>query len=282
MTKHAQAALLGDLALDAAADLFRQQGFSATTLRQVARKAGLHLGSLHYRWPTREALLAALALRAIERAQAAVTRAMAAAPPGPAALAERLRLGLRAHLSLLLSGDASFHVVLYDWRSLEGVARAALLEQRARYEAFWDGLLKEAIDAGLARPGVDAVLVRQFGFGAMNWVAQWYEPGKSPGPAQIADAFWDYLAFGLLASERRDEVLRGAGASQGSPQFVAKRVPKLVARTAPRPVAKGVPKRARVPGLSSKHVSEEGRKRVAASAAPVSLNRRLPRKKGRS
>ena len=208
MTKHASSALLGDLALDAAAGLFRQQGFAATSLRQVADRAGLHLGSLHYRWPTREALLAALVERAIERAQAAVTRAMAQAKPGPGpgALAERLRLGLRAHLALLLSGDASFHVMLYDWRALEGVARATLLAQRSRYEAFWDGLLREAIDAGLARPGVDVGLVRQFGFGAMNWVAQWYEPGESPAPAEIADAFWDYLAFGLLDGPRRAQV----------------------------------------------------------------------------
>ena len=184
MTKHAQAARLGDLALDAAADLFRQQGFAATSLRQVAERAGLHLGSLHYRWPTREALLVALVERAIERATAVVTRAMAAAPPGPAALAERLRLGLRAHLSLLLSGDASFHVMLYDWRALEGEARATLLAQRARYEAFWDCLLREAIDAGLARPGVDVVLVRQFGFGAMNWVAQWWTPDSGRSPEQ--------------------------------------------------------------------------------------------------
>jgi AcrR family transcriptional regulator len=225
MTKHAQAALLGDLALDAAAGLFRRQGFAATTLRQVADEAGLHLGSLHYRWPTREALLAALVERAIERAQAAVTRAMAAAPPGPGALAERLRLGLRAHLALLLSGDASFHVMLYDWRALEGVARKTLLAQRARYEAFWDGLLREAIDEGLARPGVNEVLVRQFGFGAMNWVAQWYVPGESPDPAQIADAFWDYLAFGLLHPARKADVRPVASAPK-----------RRAARAAPAPI----------------------------------------------
>ena len=202
---------LGDAALDAAAGLFRRQGYAGTSLRQVADAAHLHLGSLHYRWATKEALLVALMERALARVTAAVTQAMAALGPG-AGLAERLRHGLRAHLSMLLSGDASFHVLLYDWRSLEGEARAALLRLRGRYEAFWDGLLLAAQEAGLARPGVDRTLVRQFGFGAMNWVAQWYEPGPGPAPGEIADAFWDYLAFGLLAEQARPRALRAVRA----------------------------------------------------------------------
>ena len=197
-----QADLLGELALDAAADLFRRRGYAGTSLRQVAEVAHLHPGSLHWRWPTKEALLVALMERALRRVTAAVTEAMAALGP-EADLADRLRLGLRAHLSMLLSGDASFHVLLYDWRSLEGEARAALLRLRGSYEEFWDAFLEAAQEAGLARPGVDRMLVRQFGFGAMNWVAQWYEPGRGPTPGEIADAFWDYLAFGLLADHRR-------------------------------------------------------------------------------
>ena len=243
MTKHTAAAALTDQALDSAALLFRKQGFAATTLRQVADHAGLHLGSLHYRWPTREALLAALVERAIERATAAVRAAMATSGPperGPAALAERLRLGLRAHLSLLLSGDASFHVMLYDWRSLEGNARTVLLRQRSRYEAFWDVLLREAVDAGLARPGIDAILVRQFGFGAMNWVAQWYQPGRAgqPDAAAIADAFWDYLAFGLLSEAGKKLLSPVVLRSPRSPRARAKPRPPKPIKPAHRPAPK--------------------------------------------
>src|SRR4051794_20842097 len=53
--------------LDAAARLFRKQGFAATTVRQIAKQAGMLPGSLHYRFPSKEALLLALMERAIER-----------------------------------------------------------------------------------------------------------------------------------------------------------------------------------------------------------------------
>jgi hypothetical protein len=78
-----------------------------------------------------------------------------------------------------------------------------MLRLRARYEAFWDDLLQAAVRTGWARPGVDLELVREFGFGAINWVAQWRRENDPRTPGEIADAFWSYFAFGLLAEEKR-------------------------------------------------------------------------------
>lgn len=185
--------------LDAAALLFRQKGFAATGLREIARDAGLLPGSVHYRFPTKEALLVALMERAVERAIAAV-RSAAAETSDPT---ERVRLGLRAHLRLLVSRDDSVHVLLYEWRSLTGPAREDMVRLRDRYEAFWDGMLYEAAGAGRLRADADLKLVRLFGFGAVNWVATWYSPDGGRTPEEIADAFWAYLAFGLLADDKR-------------------------------------------------------------------------------
>lgn len=185
--------------LDAAARLFRQKGFAATGLREIARDAGVLPGSVHYRFPTKEALLVALMERAVERAIAAV-RAAAEETSDPT---ERVRLGLRAHLRLLVSGDDSVHVLLYEWRSLTGRARDEMVRLRDRYEAFWDGMLYEAAGAGRLCAGADLKLVRLFGFGAVNWVATWYSPDGGRTPEEIADAFWSYLALGLLADDKR-------------------------------------------------------------------------------
>jgi TetR/AcrR family transcriptional regulator, cholesterol catabolism regulator len=192
-----------DVVLDAAAHVFRRRGYGGATVRQVAQAAGMFPGSLHYRYPSKEALLLDLMERAITRVTA-VVRAAVEQPNDPV---ERLRLGLRAHLEALLSGDDDFYVLLYDWRSLEGPAMHGMLRLRARYESFWDDLLQDAVRSGWARPGVDLELVREFGFGAINWVAQWRRENDPRTPADIADAFWSYFAFGLLAEEKR----RGVG-----------------------------------------------------------------------
>src|SRR3954469_8121451 len=98
-----------DAVLDAAAHVFRRRGYGAATVREIAQAAGMFLGSLHYRYPTKDALLLGLMERAIGRAMAAV-RAAVEPESDPV---ERLRLGLRAHLEVLLSGDDDFYVLLY-------------------------------------------------------------------------------------------------------------------------------------------------------------------------
>ena len=198
-----------DVVLDAAAHVFRKRGYGGATVREVAQAAGMLPGSLHYRYPSKEALLLDLVERALNRVLE-TGRAAVEAATDPA---DRLRKGLRAHLESLLSGDDDVYVLLYDWRSLQGPAMQAMLRLRARYEAFWDDLLHDAIRAGWARPGIDVELLRQFGIGAMNWVAQWRQENDPRTAADIADAFWTYLAFGLLAEDKR-QALGGRSVGQ--------------------------------------------------------------------
>jgi AcrR family transcriptional regulator len=192
-----------EVVLDAAAHVFRKRGYGGATVREVAQAAGMLPGSLHYRYPSKEALLLDLMERALNRVLGSGRAAVEAARDP----VERLRLALRAHLEALLSGDDDFYVLLYDWRSLQGPAMHAMLRLRSRYEQFWDDLLQDAIRAGWARPGIDAELLRQVGFGALNWVAQWRQENDPRSAEEIADAFWSYLAFGLLAEDKRRQLL---------------------------------------------------------------------------
>lgn len=183
----------------AAGKLFREKGFAATTVREIAAAAQMLPGSLHYRYSSKDDILVALMKRGVERAIRSVEQATAGEPSA----IERLRLGLRAHLELLCNGDDSLYVLLFDWRSLTSGALQGVIRERERLEAFWEGLLLEAHASGVARPLLDIELVRHFGFGAINWVATWYRAGDGRTPAQIADAFWSFLAFGLLHESAR-------------------------------------------------------------------------------
>jgi AcrR family transcriptional regulator len=183
----------------AAGRLFREKGFAATTVREIAQAAEMLPGSLHYRYASKDDVLVALMERGVERAIAAVTEAIAATREP----IERLRLALRAHLELLCQGDDSLYVLLFDFRSLPPAARAGVERSRGRYEAFWDGMLYEAWGTGRARSAIDVALLRQFGMGAINWVATWYRPDSGRTPAQVADAFWTCLAFGLMREDGR-------------------------------------------------------------------------------
>lgn len=193
------AAVTDSRILLAAGRLFREKGFAATTVREIASGAQMLPGSLHYRYASKDEILIALMRRGIERAIDAVQTAVA----GIRDPVERLRLGMRAHLKVLLTGEDALYVLLFDWRSLPLGAREGVERERSKYQAYWDGLLFEAAGTGRARPMIDLEAVREFGFGALNWVATWYRPDAGRTPEQIADAFWTFMAYGLLAEDAR-------------------------------------------------------------------------------
>ena len=193
--------------LDAAGGLFRRKGYAATTIRDIADAAGVWPGSLHYRYRTKEAVLLAL----MERGVALAESAFRTATEGATDPIERLRLAIRAHVAMLVGKDHGTYVLLYEGRFLEGEPRARMARLRDRYDALWDGLLYQAVGAGLFLPDVDVRLTRLLILGAINWVPQWYSEDGSLTPDEIADAFADRILSGLLkpAATRRTPRPRG-------------------------------------------------------------------------
>jgi AcrR family transcriptional regulator len=103
----------------AAARLFRQEGFDATTLRQIAKAAGMLPGSVHYRYPTKAALLLALMRRGMEADLACPGLAIIGDPyyPGWRAFVDGRRTvvqeveGVRA-----VRADAGRHTIEFRYR----------------------------------------------------------------------------------------------------------------------------------------------------------------------
>ena len=181
------------MVLAAAGRLFREEGFAATTVRDVAAAAGMLPGSLHYRFPTKESLLVEL----MERGMAQAIERVRAAIDGEDTPLKKMQAALRAHLSLLVEGDDSIYVNLYEFRSVTGPAREKILRSRDAYEALWEGMLHAAVGAGVIRAGVDVSMVRFLLLGAVNWSAQWYEDSQGYTPEEVADAFFSISAFGF-------------------------------------------------------------------------------------
>ena len=97
--------------LDAAAHLFGERGYTATTTNHVAELAGVSIGSLYQYFPNKDALLVALEERHLDeakRALAAAARAWRTATLEPTDWA-------RAFVTTLVEiNDSPLHVLIYD------------------------------------------------------------------------------------------------------------------------------------------------------------------------
>ena len=70
--------------IDAGAELFAEKGYEATTMTEIAQRAGAAIGSLYQFFPSKEAVAEALFNRYAERAAASFARVEELAPGRPA------------------------------------------------------------------------------------------------------------------------------------------------------------------------------------------------------
>jgi AcrR family transcriptional regulator len=172
--------------INAAARLFRQKGFDATSTRDIAAAVGMHSGSPFYHFKSKGALLHAVMDEGMRSAQQRQAAALQAAKPAPDATAQ-LRLLVRNHFDVLLGPGSDFiPVMLYESRSITVRQRALLAKLQSDYEAVWEPVLEALSQAGQLKGPVK--LARLLMFGALNWSVQWFDAKKSATLDDLTDA----------------------------------------------------------------------------------------------
>ena len=173
--------------LDAAAGLFRSRGFHASSMRDIARAAGMLPGSVYYHFDSKEALLVAVYAEGVERICQAVDGAVTACGAG-ADGRTRLAAACRAHLEVLLDESDYAQVVIRVLPEDVPAAGSALAALRDDYE----GRFRTLVEVLTLPEGMDPGHLRRLLLGGLNWSRHWYQPGGD-SPARIADAMLDCL-----------------------------------------------------------------------------------------
>ena len=164
------------------ARLFREKGYEATSVRDIAAATGLQSGSWVYHFKTKQDILAAVMEEGLQRALERI-EAIGREQLSPRA---HFRALLRTHLDTILAPGQDFiPVLLYEWRSLEAKSRPRVVELQRRYEAVWGKVIRQLQRSGewVQPTRIDRLLM----FGALNWMAHWYRPDGPFDVVQLAD-----------------------------------------------------------------------------------------------
>ncbi|MDD9926933.1 MAG: TetR/AcrR family transcriptional regulator [Rhodospirillaceae bacterium] len=182
--------------LDAAAILFGDQGYTATTLRQIAKRARIDAGSIYYYFASKEEILDEVMEIGIRSVSEAVEQAVGELPP-EASNRRRLEVAVETHMYTLLrySAYTSANIAIFAQVSRKAQDRNRLL--RKRYAAFWNDIFEAAQDAGEISAAADLSLVRLFLLGSVNWSMQWYDPKKKNSIDELAHSFCTMLFDGI-------------------------------------------------------------------------------------
>ena len=184
-----------------AARLFRDKGYRATTLRDIALASRLGTGSAYYHFGSKEDLLNQVLDDGIAGFEALVRAALAAVRPDAPEL-ERLRAAAGAHLHALLEGDEFTRTYSRVYVQLPVSMRQRNHTRRALYFSFWRGLFEAAQSAGELHPDLPVGTAVDLLIAAMSRVHEWYKPevnetGAEDGIDRLAGRLIDWLVRGI-------------------------------------------------------------------------------------
>jgi AcrR family transcriptional regulator len=184
----------------AAASLFDDSTFAATTMDDIARQVGVAKPTLYHYFASKEEILHAIHEEFIDLLLAHHR--------------ERERSGMRPEqalleamadvLELMQTHRGHVRVFFEHHRELAPEARAAMRSKRDEYERLVEELIAESVKRGTFRD-IDPHLATLGVFGMCNWAYQWYRASGSVRPREIAYQFWNFLVFGLASDALRDD-----------------------------------------------------------------------------
>lgn len=168
--------------LQAAARLFVQKGFAATTTRDIAEAVGMRSGSPFYHFRSKQDLLTAAILDGLESGH----HRQCAAIAGIDDAEQRLRCLVRTHLATLLTGECSSPLLINESRALDDAARASIAAAFDRYQTPWQATLDQLAAEGKLKSA--APPVRLMLFGMLNWSGYWYRPDGALSVDALAES----------------------------------------------------------------------------------------------
>jgi TetR/AcrR family transcriptional regulator, cholesterol catabolism regulator len=180
---------------DVASALFRERGYAATSVRDIARALDIRGASLYAHVTSKEDVLWAIVDRAATAFEAAADAVDSGTP------AQAIRGLVRAHVGVITTDPELASVFVHEWRHLSGERRQRILDRRDAYEARFRAVVDRGVRDGSFR-ATDPALATTFLLTALNGLAAWYRPHGRLTAAEIAERYADLAARSLTEDAR--------------------------------------------------------------------------------
>lgn len=156
--------------IQAAAVLFAERGYLATSMRDIAERVGLLGGSLYHHIRSKEELFVAVHDHALQYASEQIEAAIApeTEPWG------RLKAACVRHLELQLDPEVDTVPFVSDFRNIPAELHERLIARRDVFERTY----VELVDALPLPAHIDRGIYRLLLLSLINSVRTWYRPGR--------------------------------------------------------------------------------------------------------
>jgi AcrR family transcriptional regulator len=185
--------------LDSAVENFQRLGYHGTSVRDIARDAGITPASIYHHFPSKQIILQEI-MEKVLRDVISLTRAAVIGAGGtPASQLEAL---VRTWVLFHTSRRAEALIGASEIRSLDDIGNRLVVSLRDQQEQ----LFREVIDRGVTEGVFTTSYPREAARAIINMgysIASWYRPGGQLTPDELADRY-AALALGTVGAVNLD------------------------------------------------------------------------------
>ena len=182
--------------LEAAALIFSEKGYHATSMQDIADAVNLQKASLYYHFESKQEILGDILDNALDliNNQLELVLSQSLTPD------KKLRQAMVTYFRTIAEHQSLSAVLLLELKSLDPELKANQASRRQKFESLWRELIIEGKQQGIFND-VDPSLTGKAILGVMNWTVTWYKSSGPRSASEIANLFADLLLNGLLVAE---------------------------------------------------------------------------------
>jgi len=194
MAKARKKASKKDLIVQKAAFMFREKGFPATSMRDLAESVGIEAASLYNHIQSKSEILQQIIFRISDDCN----RHLADLDNGSSSNLKKIESVIRFHIQMMFNRFEDYHVMINEWIHLETQPLTEFITQRRKYVQRLENFIKEGIAAGEIKPILPYVAVLTI-LSAVRGLEFWHRSQKNYSPGELEENMVTYLIGGLKA-----------------------------------------------------------------------------------
>lgn len=177
-----------------AAELFKDKGYAAASMRDLAQLLGIEAASLYSHIKSKEEILRSLCFD-----MAAEFRKSLEDVEKEAGLtaSEKLRKGIIGHIQVMAKDLTASAVFMNEHRHLSQPYLRDFLLLRINYINRFKSIIEEGMRTSEFKDSIDKKLAVMTLFSSLNWMPMWYDPDSAIDPSQLGFQLADMLVNGL-------------------------------------------------------------------------------------
>lgn len=178
--------------LEAAAVLFRDKGYSATSMRDLAESVQLKASSLYNHINGKEEILKTICFQNAK----VFHDELAAIEASNLSCTEKVEQLVRFHIVMATEEVTSITSFNDEWRHLTEPDLSRFKELRKDYEQRFKGILKAGIKEGIFK-NIDPTILLHTVLSSIRWVYDWYRTGRPCTPDELAKEITEIVLSGI-------------------------------------------------------------------------------------